>query len=127
MGHPVNVLSLPLSPIWKARSIGRRLRKEAIRLNLQPAFWWEGKSYAARRMFSEMMMGQGRRMGIAGCRYVGLVRGACLVHLVVCVDKDEEKVAGLRADRLPSTSRASRSWMSRGFADALPRSGASSR
>jgi UDPglucose 6-dehydrogenase len=43
-------------------------------------------------------------VGIVGCGYVGLVTGACLAHLgrrVVCVDKDEEKIAGLKAGRLP--------------------------
>jgi UDPglucose 6-dehydrogenase len=38
-----------------------------------------------------------------GCGYVGPVT-ACLAHLghrVVCVDKDEGKLAGLRAGRLP--------------------------
>jgi UDPglucose 6-dehydrogenase len=44
------------------------------------------------------------RVGIVGCGYVGLVTGACLAHLghrVVCVDKDEGKIAGLRGGRLP--------------------------
>jgi UDPglucose 6-dehydrogenase len=43
-------------------------------------------------------------VGIVGCGYVGLVTGACLAHLgrrVVCVDKDEGKIAGLRGGRLP--------------------------
>jgi UDPglucose 6-dehydrogenase len=43
-------------------------------------------------------------VGIVGCGYVGLVTGACLAHLgqrVVCIDKDEGKIAGLRVGRLP--------------------------
>jgi UDPglucose 6-dehydrogenase len=43
-------------------------------------------------------------VGIVGCGYVGLVTGACLAYLghrVVCVDKDEGKIAGLRKGRLP--------------------------
>ena len=43
-------------------------------------------------------------VGIAGAGYVGLVTGACLSHLghrVVCVDKDEERISGLRASRMP--------------------------
>lgn len=38
-------------------------------------------------MFSEMLMSKGRRMGIAWCRYAGLVTGAFLGHVVVCADK----------------------------------------
>jgi len=45
-------------------------------------------------------MGESFGVGIVGCRYVGLVTAACLAHLghrVVCVDKDEGKLAGLTA------------------------------
>ncbi|MEI9889092.1 MAG: UDP-glucose/GDP-mannose dehydrogenase family protein [Rhizomicrobium sp.] len=44
------------------------------------------------------------RIAMIGTGYVGLVSGACLSefgHQVVCVDKDSEKVAGLRAGRIP--------------------------
>jgi UDPglucose 6-dehydrogenase len=54
---------------------------------------------------------------VVGCGYVGLVTGACLAHIghqVVCVDKDEERVAGLAAGRVP--------FYEPGFADFLARS-----
>jgi UDPglucose 6-dehydrogenase len=43
-------------------------------------------------------------VGVVGAGYVGLVTGACLAHLghrVVCVDKNEERVASLREGRVP--------------------------
>src|SRR3712207_2825394 len=57
-----------------------------------------------------------RGRDIVGCGYVGPITAACLAHLghrVVCVDKDEGKLAGLRGGGCPSTSWASRSgsWM----------------
>jgi len=45
-------------------------------------------------------MGESFGVGIVGCGYVGLVTAACLAHLgrqVVCVDKDEGRLAGLTA------------------------------
>ena len=39
-----------------------------------------------------------------GSGYVGLVSGACFAdfgHDVVCVDKDEGKIAALKAGRMP--------------------------
>ncbi|HWA03737.1 MAG TPA: UDP-glucose/GDP-mannose dehydrogenase family protein [Rhizomicrobium sp.] len=44
------------------------------------------------------------RIAMIGTGYVGLVSGACLSefgHNVVCIDKDSEKVAALRAGRIP--------------------------
>ena len=44
------------------------------------------------------------RVGVIGTGYVGLVTGACLAHLghrVTCVDRDEERVRGLRSARMP--------------------------
>jgi UDPglucose 6-dehydrogenase len=44
------------------------------------------------------------RVGVVGAGYVGLVTGACLSHLgyhVVCVEKDEARLRGLREGRLP--------------------------
>ena len=44
------------------------------------------------------------RLTIVGSGYVGLVSGACLAesgHEVVCVDKDADKIAGLKAGRVP--------------------------
>ncbi|HMA17435.1 MAG TPA: FAD-dependent monooxygenase, partial [Thermoanaerobaculia bacterium] len=41
---------------------------------------------------------------VVGTGYVGLVTGACLADFgmnVVCVDKDESKVAALQAGRIP--------------------------
>ena len=43
-------------------------------------------------------------VGVVGAGYVGLVTGACLAHLghrVTCVDRDEERVAGLVEGRIP--------------------------
>ncbi|HZC18327.1 MAG TPA: 2-dehydropantoate 2-reductase N-terminal domain-containing protein, partial [Rubrobacteraceae bacterium] len=43
-------------------------------------------------------------VGVVGAGYVGIVTGACLVHIghrVVCVDKDEERVAELKEGRMP--------------------------
>jgi len=43
-------------------------------------------------------------VGVVGAGYVGLVTGACLAHLghrVTCVDKDEERVSGLKEGRIP--------------------------
>jgi UDPglucose 6-dehydrogenase len=49
-------------------------------------------------------LAEGFEVGVIGTGYVGLVTGACLAHLghrVVCVDKDEERVAGLEGGRVP--------------------------
>jgi len=43
-------------------------------------------------------------VGVVGAGYVGLVTGACLAHVghrVVCVDRDEGRVAELREGRMP--------------------------
>ena len=43
-------------------------------------------------------------VGVVGAGYVGLVTGTCLAHIghqVVCVDKDEERVAALEESRVP--------------------------
>jgi UDPglucose 6-dehydrogenase len=43
-------------------------------------------------------------VGVVGAGYVGLVTGACLAHIghrVVCVDRDEGRVAELREGRMP--------------------------
>ncbi len=43
-------------------------------------------------------------LSVVGCGYVGLVLGACLAesgHDVVCVDRDEERVADLRRGKIP--------------------------
>ena len=43
-------------------------------------------------------------VGVVGAGYVGLVTGACLAHIghrVVCMDTDEERVAGLEQGRMP--------------------------
>jgi UDPglucose 6-dehydrogenase len=44
------------------------------------------------------------RIAMIGTGYVGLVSGACFAdfgHDVTCIDKDEAKIAGLRAGRMP--------------------------
>jgi UDPglucose 6-dehydrogenase len=44
------------------------------------------------------------RVGVVGTGYVGLVTGACLAYLghrVTCVDRDEERLRGLRSGRMP--------------------------
>jgi UDPglucose 6-dehydrogenase len=44
------------------------------------------------------------KVSVVGTGYVGLVTGACLADLgndVVCLDIDEQKVAGLREGRIP--------------------------
>ncbi len=44
------------------------------------------------------------RISMVGAGYVGLVSGACFAdfgHDVVCVDTDEDKIAGLRAGHIP--------------------------
>jgi len=44
------------------------------------------------------------KIAVVGTGYVGLVLGACLAengNTVICVDKDESKVATLRAGRMP--------------------------
>jgi UDPglucose 6-dehydrogenase len=51
-------------------------------------------------------------VGVVGTGYVGLVTGACLAHVghrVVCVDKDEERIAGLKEGRVPIYEPASKS------------------
>ena len=43
-------------------------------------------------------------VGVVGTGYVGLVTGACMAyigHRATCVDKDEDRVAGLSAGRVP--------------------------
>jgi len=50
------------------------------------------------------LMTEAFNIGVVGCRYVGLVTGACLSHLghrAVCVDKDEERIRALESGRLP--------------------------
>ena len=44
------------------------------------------------------------KIAVVGTGYVGLVVGACLAengNTVVCVDKDEKKIATLQAGRMP--------------------------
>ena len=44
------------------------------------------------------------RIAMIGTGYVGLVSGACFAdfgHHVTCVDKDEDKIDGLNAGRMP--------------------------
>src|SRR5690606_32860987 len=44
------------------------------------------------------------RVAMIGSGYVGLVSGACFAdfgHEVVCVDKAEDKIAALKAGRMP--------------------------
>jgi UDPglucose 6-dehydrogenase len=44
------------------------------------------------------------RVGVIGAGYVGLATGACLAHIghrVTCVDKDYDRIRGLRAGRMP--------------------------
>ena len=44
------------------------------------------------------------RLAVIGCGYVGLVSGACFAefgHDVVCVDKDEAKIAALKRGEMP--------------------------
>ena len=44
------------------------------------------------------------RLAVIGAGYVGLVSGACFAdfgHTVVCVDKDENKIAALRRGEIP--------------------------
>ena len=43
-------------------------------------------------------------VGVVGSGYVGLATGACLSHLghrVTCVDKDEDRIKGLKEGRMP--------------------------
>ena len=43
-------------------------------------------------------------VGVVGAGYVGLITAACLAHVgrrVVCVDRDEGRIAGLREGRVP--------------------------
>ncbi len=50
-----------------------------------------------------------------GCGYVGPITAACLAHLghrVVCVDKGEGKLGGLRAGRLPIYEPGVQEWFS---------------
>ena len=49
-------------------------------------------------------MAESLRVGVVRSGYDGLVTGACLAHLghqVACVDRDEERVRGLRSGRMP--------------------------
>lgn len=49
-------------------------------------------------------MAESFRIGVVGAGYVGLVTGACLAHIghrVTCVERDEERVAGLEEGRVP--------------------------
>jgi len=49
-------------------------------------------------------LAEGLRVGVVGTGYVGLVTGACLAYLghrVTCVDRDEERLKGLRSGRMP--------------------------
>ena len=44
------------------------------------------------------------RIAVIGTGYVGLVSGACLAdfgHQVICVDRDQDKIAALRTGRIP--------------------------
>jgi UDPglucose 6-dehydrogenase len=44
------------------------------------------------------------RIAMIGCGYVGLVTGACfadLGHTITCIDKDADKIAGLRRGEIP--------------------------
>ena len=44
------------------------------------------------------------KIAVVGTGYVGLVLGACLAENgndCICVDKDEAKIAGLRAGKMP--------------------------
>ena len=52
------------------------------------------------------------RLAVIGCGYVGLVSGACFAdfgHVVICVDRDEAKVAALKRGRSDFRARARRS------------------
>ena len=54
-------------------------------------------------MFGEGLL-EKHSVGVVGAGYVGLVTGACLAHVghrVVCVDKNEERVAELKEGRMP--------------------------
>lgn len=49
-------------------------------------------------------MTESLNVGVVGAGYVGLATGACLAHVghrVTCVDRDEDRVAGLREGRMP--------------------------
>src|SRR5262249_18057311 len=44
------------------------------------------------------------RLAVIGAGYVGLVSGACFAdfgHSVICIDKDEDKIAALRRGEIP--------------------------
>jgi UDPglucose 6-dehydrogenase len=46
----------------------------------------------------------GLNVGVVGAGYVGLVTAACLAHVghrVTCLERDEERLAGLRDGRMP--------------------------
>jgi UDPglucose 6-dehydrogenase len=56
------------------------------------------------RRTSCVLFGREFRVGVIGAGYVGLVTGACLAHIghrVVCVDRDEGRVAELGEGRMP--------------------------
>jgi UDPglucose 6-dehydrogenase len=53
------------------------------------------------------------KITMVGTGYVGLVTGTCLAESgneVVCVDKDERKLATLESGGLPISSRGCSSW-----------------
>jgi UDPglucose 6-dehydrogenase len=57
-------------------------------------------------------------IGVVGSGYVGLVTGACLAqlgHRVVCVDKEEERIRGLKSGRLPFYEPGLEELVSRGI------------
>ena len=52
----------------------------------------------------EVELAESFKVAVVGTGYVGLVTGACLAHLghqVTCVDKDHERISGLRSGHIP--------------------------